>query len=242
MESWNKARQQAVAYSCTWTCDRLLILFVQRLVRFDCWVLGNATPLEQRHSYGHVCYMWEYMFMCVIYVWMCVCMGGYWCILALVLYVATSVLTPSLGMDMCTNNLSFPNKVWIYISMSVDSQSLHCYCSVLSLCMKLSVSQPVWSMSWIILTLFQLGFLYLIHPDITDVVDWALKKQLVLSSAICGFEFGSFLPSMAERNQTFYAVKLHRLLCCPNISSPIQVTITTLAPEWRYMFWFTHQF
>ena len=131
MESWNKARQQAVAYSCTWTCDRLLILFVQRLVRFDCWVLGNATPLKQRHSYGHVCYMWEYMFMCVIYVWMCVCMGGYWCILALVLYVATSVLTPSLGMDMCTNNLSFPNKVWIYIYVCRQSvTTLLLFCTV----------------------------------------------------------------------------------------------------------------
>ena len=101
--SRNKARQQAVAYSCTWTCDRLLILFVQRLVRFHCWVFWNATPLEQRHSYCHVCYMWE----CVC---VCVCVHEW-----ILMYTCTCIICVHLcfmdilGMDMCTNN-PFPTR------------------------------------------------------------------------------------------------------------------------------------
>lgn len=173
----------------------------------------------------------------------CVCLGGYWCILALVLYVSTCVLTPPLGMDRCIyvyQQSVLSQQGWdIYICrQSVPTLLLFCTVTLHeTVCFTVSVIHALNNVN-----IVSVGFLLLGSP-IYNRCGWlGIKKQLVLSSAICGFEFGSFLPSMAERNQTFYAVKLHRLLCCPNISSPIQVTITTSAPEWRYMFWFTHQF
>ena len=79
----------------------------------DWWDLTAGYLGMLRHSSSGIlivmCVTCENMCLCVLRV----CLGGYWCILALVLYVSTCVLTPPLGMDMCTNNLSFPNKVWI---------------------------------------------------------------------------------------------------------------------------------
>lgn len=91
-----------------------LPLNMWQVVHFICaktdeiWLLGTWECYATRAA--------AFLSSCVLHVRicvLCVCLGGYWCILALVLYVSTCVLTPPLGMDMCTNNLSFPNKVWI---------------------------------------------------------------------------------------------------------------------------------